>query len=241
MLSGRQPVHKILDRIKLYKASSIFGFSYINSPLYGGRSQFDVHTIPKETIDAFQKDGITFDIALSNHHFNEALYKETIPLLEEHYKEGNGIVVVNNRLARVIRRDFPKYKIKASCIRDPRSLDSINRSLELYDEIAIHPQAMRDTAFIKNLPEKHRMILFGGIGCLLDCSNTVCFPIASKVFAVNPDIKKGCAKLNSGYVSPFYWFDWENSPLFEGFNKIKLELPQKHQFEVRLSKDWPNK
>ena len=241
LLSGRSPISRVVAMAEKYQAANVFGFSYLYSPLYGGRSIYAEHALSKDIIDALESKGISFSITLSSHFFSEAQYEQSLPLLQEHYKPGNSVTVLNTKLAQRIRADFPDYILKASCIREPRTLEAVSRALDIFDEVVIHPQSMRNPAFIRALPEKNRIILFGGIGCLLDCSDTVCFAIASKVLAGDSKRKKGCPKLNSGYVSPFYWFDWENSPLFDGFNTIKLELPQDHQMQVRLPPAWPLK
>ena len=239
ILTGRSINKNIRETAKQYNAKSVFGFSYIKSPLYGGRLTYEVNVIPKDTIDDLKLSGVGFDLALSNHYFNEDLYQQTIPVLEEHHEIGNSVIITNNKFALRVRSDFPKYRIKASCIRNPRTIESVYRTLEIFDELALQTNAIKNKTFIRSIPPelRDRVILFGNSGCLFNCAKPICYPSISRQFA-GISIDYQCTnKDNQKHFENFYWFNYEDSELFDGFNNIKLVLPQPHHKIIHLDVD----
>lgn len=243
-MTGRNTNSDILGSIDQYNVKSIYGFSYTFSPLYGGRKFWKEHAIPKETIEELHRRDVGFDLTLSSHIYSDEAYEQTLEMLERHHRVGNTVTVVNNTLARKLRTDFPKYRLKASCIRDPRTLDRLYKDIELFDEVVLDPNMLRDFDFIQSIPYEIRdnIVLFGSTGCMFNCSNKTCFPTISKDYAKSTmSVTDGCIKNRHGFKSPFYWWDYENSPLYEGFNRIKLELPMAHQMPIRFPTDWGTK
>lgn len=177
------PIMNFLDRhfdaIPRDEIDSIFGFVE-RSPLYGGR----IFTAPELTaadVSAMYACRIGVRLPLTNHHVEETEYEEQAPLLEVFHRDGNAAIVTNDNLARWIRRDFPKYRIEASVIKNLKTHDRIKMALDLYDTVVLPMELNEDTDFLIRAPEKHRITLFANAGCALTCPSKICYMSISKI------------------------------------------------------------
>lgn len=242
LLSGRGKGENLLDIIEQYKPKSVFGFSEEPSRLWGGRPYDNFHIIKNDIIEKFQNNGVGFDLVLSNILYSEDAYNNARKyLLPKYHKDGNGVVVTNWKLAVAIRRDFPKYNIKASCIRNPRTLAAIERGLELFDQVALQSNLIKNREFIESIPLniRDRVILFGSSSCLFNCSKPSCYPAISRQNFKVP-VTGGCSGSGEPLLHRFYWFNYEEAKLFRGFETIKLVLPKGNSKIIYLDADTGN-
>ena len=237
MLSGRSFGRDLFDDITKFKATSVFGFTEKRTPLWGGRI-YQNNVLSDTTVHKILNMGIHFDLVLSNLLYSDQAYRRTIPLLEEYHAAGNGVVVTTNKLAEKIRKDFPKYRIKASCIRNPRSISSIERSLELFDLVSLQPNAIKNRDFISSICQKirDRVILFGSSSCLYNCTRPTCYTGMSQMNFGKP-ATGGCSGSGSPMLKRFYWFNYEEAEIFKGFPLIKLVLPRPDSNIIHIDAD----
>jgi hypothetical protein len=240
MLSGRNYGNQIEDDVITYKANRVFGFTRYKCPLYGGRQYTGFHTTDEQIIK-FRDAGIMFDIVMSNHHFSDDAYRKSMHMLEDYHYHGNGIVITNYKLALRIRKDFPKYKLKASCIRNPRTLYSIERGLEIFDDVTLQPNAIRNPDFINSICPKirDRVILFGNAECLYLCSKPTCY-IGVSQYNFGKHTTQSCSGDGKVGYQVVYQFNYESAKIFNGFNKIKLILPRQDSIIKHIDADTGN-
>jgi collagenase-like PrtC family protease len=119
-------------------------------------------------------------LPLTNHYVDKAEYESSAPMLERFHRDGNAAIVTNDDLARWIRRDFPKYRIEASVIKNINSYKRAGDAFDLYDTIVIPMELNQDEAFLKGLPCKERVTLFANAGCALTCPSKICYVSISK-------------------------------------------------------------
>jgi collagenase-like PrtC family protease len=177
------PIMAFLDRhftdLPRNEIDSIFGFVE-RSPLYGGR----IFTAPELTaadVRAMYENRIGVRLPLTNHHVDPAEYEDQAPLLDVFHRDGNAAIVTNDDLARWIRRDFPKYRIEASVIKNLKTHDRIKAALDLYDTAVLPMELNEDEDFLAGAPEKHRITLFANAGCALTCPSKICYMSISKI------------------------------------------------------------
>ena len=157
---------------------SVFGFVE-RTPLYGGRVFVKPELTPHDVGEMYYAN-IGVRLPLTNHYVTEAEYEETAPLLQKYHRDGNAAIVTNDELAKWIRRDFPKYRIEASVIKNLNSYARVGAALDLYDTVVLPMELNGDTAFISGLPNKERITLFANAGCALTCPSKICYVSISK-------------------------------------------------------------
>lgn len=157
---------------------SIFGFVE-RTPLYGGR-MFVRPELTERDVGEMYYAGIGLRLPLTNHYVSEAEYEDSKPLLAKYHRDGNAAIVTNDDLAAWIRRDFPKYRIEASVIKNINSYGRVTSALDLYDTIVIPMELNGDEAFLAGLPAKDRITLFANAGCALTCPSKICYVSISK-------------------------------------------------------------
>lgn len=157
---------------------SVFGFVE-RTPLYGGRVFVKPEITPRDVHELYYA-GIGLRLPLTNHYVSEEEYEASHALLERYHRDGNATIVTNDNLARWIRRDFPKYRIEASVIKNLNSYGRVNAALELYDTIVLPMELNGDVAFLSGLPAKDRITLFANAGCALTCPSKICYVSISK-------------------------------------------------------------
>lgn len=178
----KQPVkdyfNKYFPNIPLSKVDSIFGFVEPTT-LYSGRP-FLIRQISNNDYEFLKKNKIGLRIPFTNHYVSEKEYKKYRPLFEKYHKEGNSLIITNDNFASWIRKDFPKYKIEASILKEIDSLEKINKAFELYNTIVLPMNVNNNLELLKNIDQKNRITLFGNAGCALTCPDRICYDYISK-------------------------------------------------------------
>ena len=154
---------------------SVFNHTTDYSPLYGGRSFSLKNALTDRHIGQLEAHGIGIALTLTNHFFDEEKYRQTIPLLEKHHKPINSVICTNDELAVRIRNDFPDYTLKASLIKNIDTLEQIEKAYKLYNRVVIPMNKNDDNLFLRNIPEKDRIILFGNASCAYTCPKRTCY------------------------------------------------------------------
>ena len=180
--SADAPVMEFLQQnytnVLLHQIDSVFGFVE-PCTLYGGRS-FSAPQLSDSDTRAMYSRGIGLRIPLTNHYVTEEEYDRYLWLLEKYHRKGNSIIVTNNKLAAWIRRDFPRYQLEASVIKNIDSHSKIEAELELYDTIVLPMHLNQDLDFLGAIEDKRRIRLFANAGCALTCPSKICYPSISK-------------------------------------------------------------
>lgn len=182
---GKQPLTRIIPFLKqqfpttpLTQIDSVFGFVE-RCTLYGGR-QFVERQLSDDDVRELNSRGIGLRIPLTNHYVDEAEYSLYLWLLDKYHRKGNSVIVTNDKLARWVRRDFPKYQIEASVIRAIDTHAEISSALELYDTVVLPMALNQDFEFLEKVESKDRITLFANAGCALTCPSKICYPSISR-------------------------------------------------------------
>ena len=117
---------------------------------------------------------------MSNHYVDEEEYEESRPILDRYHASINSIIITNDDLARWIRRDYPRYTLDASVIKNIKSHRKIEEAFDLYDSVVLPMRINEDLEFLDKIREKERIILFANAGCALTCPSKICYPSISK-------------------------------------------------------------
>lgn len=198
---------------------SVFGFVE-RSTLYGGR----IFTKPELTpydIGELYYAGIGVRLPLTNHTVEPEEYDSNKPLLDKYHRDGNAVIVTNDDLAKWIRRDFPKYRIEASVIKNLKSYDRISRALDIYDTIVLPMELNEDEDFLAGAPGKERITLFANAGCALTCPSKICYMSISKINKTGAGEFKCSQPLKQRELMGMVDFDLERLQDL-GFNRFKL-------------------
>ena len=119
-------------------------------------------------------------LTLTNHYITKDLYLKNIPFLEKYHQKGNIIICTSDELTKMIRKDFPMYRLRASIIKNINTVDSIRQAFDLYDDVVIPMDMNDDDEFLENLPYKDRIVLFANATCAYTCPARVCYLNISK-------------------------------------------------------------
>jgi len=157
---------------------SVFGFVE-RTPLYGGRV-FVKPEITDRDVEELYYAGIGLRLPLTNHYVSEGEYRGSCVLLERYHRDGNATIITSDNLAKWIRRDFPKYRLEASVIKNLNSHARVKAALELYDTIVLPMELNDDVEFLASLPCKDRITLFANAGCALTCPSKICYASISR-------------------------------------------------------------
>jgi hypothetical protein len=163
----------------------VFGFlreHYGNelSTLYGGRA-FDGREFSDRDVFQLNNAGIGVRLPMSNHFVEPDEYESNQRLLDKYHRECNSIIVTNDDLAKWIRRDFPKYRIDASVIKNIKTHRKIDEALKLYDSIVLPMRLNEDLDFLEKIEAKDRITIFANAGCALTCPSKLCYVSISKI------------------------------------------------------------
>jgi hypothetical protein len=106
-----------------------------------------------------------------------------------------------------LRNDFPDFTLKASIIKNLNTPAKIRQALRLYDYVTVPMDKNDDDEFLRDLPEKDRIILFGNANCAYTCPARTCYVGFSQKIQGKP-VSSRCSKktlprLDLGQV----WFD----------------------------------
>ena len=186
-ISGREKPHsegiihylqRVHRNIPLSDIDSVFAFAE-PSTLYGGRRFIGPELLPDD-IQALYDNSIGFRIPFTNNYVETDEYNLNVLFLDKYHLMGNSMILVNDKLARWIKEDFPNYKIEASIIKNINTHKKINAALELYDTVVLPTSLNEDFEFLDKIEEKHRITLFAFAGCGLNCPSKICYPSISK-------------------------------------------------------------
>ncbi len=186
---------------------SVFGNTVYPSKLYGGRPYNFNNSLTDKHIETLNKKSIGLTLTLTNHYFDKGVYEANEHLLERHHQDGNFIVCYNDELAKQIKKDYPKYKIKASLIKNLNTIVKVKQALELYDYAVIPMEMNDDDAFLKAQPEKERIILFGNATCAYGCQSRICYAGISKQNRGKNEIAKCSRDIIPGQSTGHIYFD----------------------------------
>jgi hypothetical protein len=177
------PVFTFLRRqygnIPLGEIESIFGFVQ-QSSLYGGR-MFGDRELSDRDVAQLNNAGIGVRIPMSNHFAEEPEYEKSRVILDRYHSKINSIIVTNDDLAHWIRRDYPRYTLDASVIKNIKSHEKIEAALELYDSVVLPMRLNEEFDFLEKIKHKDRIILFANAGCALTCPSKLCYLSISKL------------------------------------------------------------
>ena len=207
---------------KIENVVSVFGFVNEYSPLYGGRLFKPKLCLSYRQVNQLANHGIGMSLTLSNHNFTENAYNLTIPILKKLHKKGNSIIITNDKLALRIRRDFPLFELKSSVIKFQKTLDEINKDLELYDYVALAPKLNDQVELLQSIDRKEKVILFLNVSCLYNCEPEECFRALSDMMAEKVDKRRPwCSQIHNPAMRKLNRFDI-NDERFKGYSFFKI-------------------
>jgi hypothetical protein len=172
-------LRKNYGNIPLREIDSVFGFVE-PSTLYGGLA-FKNRELTARDVRQLNNADIGLRIPMSNHFVSEEEYEQNKPLFARYHKEINSIIATNDDLASWVRRDFPKYRLDASVIKNIKTYEKIDRALELYDSVVLPMRLNEDLEFLGKIEPKDRIVLFANAGCALTCTSNLCYKSISKI------------------------------------------------------------
>ncbi len=211
--------------IDFSQITSVFGSTTEPSGFYGGRVYDPAKSLNENQIDTLYNRKINLALTLTNHFFSHELYQQNLLFLEKYHREGNVIICTSDELARMVRKDFPMYQIRASIIKNLNSVRKVSKALELYDDVVIPMDLNDDDEFLESLPEKNRIMLFANAACAYSCPSRICYADISKSNQAGAE-KIRCKKQELGMLEyAFYFFNVEKFHQM-GFSNFKL-IPAK--------------
>ena len=176
------PIFSFLRRkfgfINLAEIESIFGF-VDETTWYGGRP-FNRPELSLRDVNQLNNAGIGLRIPMSNSYVGREEYDASCELLEKYHRQGNSVIVTNDKLAKWIRQDFPHYRLDASVIKNIHTYKQIDQALEIYDDVVLPMESNENFSFLDNIGDKERIILFANAGCALTCPSKICYASISR-------------------------------------------------------------
>ncbi len=198
----------------------VFGF-VAATPLNGGRG-YRTPELSEADIAYLRDQQIALKLPLSNPFVDRDAYRASWELLARYEDPANVVVITADRLARWIRRDFPRYQREASAIKNITTPARLARALTLYHSVVLPASANDDLAFLESLAEKSRIRLFANAGCAYRCPAKVCYSAFGRSNRNQPITQaQTCSQQFTDHRSQFTHFD---TKLFEemGFHRFKL-------------------
>jgi hypothetical protein len=109
--------------------------------------------------------------------------------LNKYHREGNAVIVTNDKLADRVRNEYPLFRIEASAIKDIKDKYSLDKSIDtgLYDNIVLPICANDDIDFLKEINNKDQIRLFINAECSYTCPNKVCYGTTDQINKDNRD------------------------------------------------------
>jgi hypothetical protein len=218
--------------LNISQIQSVFGSTTEYSDFYGGRVYEAEKSLTQPQLDTLYSKNINLALTLTNHFFSKELFDKNLPFLEKHHRQGNVVICTSDELAKLIRTNFPLYKLRASIIKNLNTIKKIKKAYDLYDDVVIPMDMNDDDEFLESLPQKERLMLFANAACAYSCPARICYPGISKVNQAKAEIVR-CKKREIGlYEYAYYFFDVDKfynmgfsnfklipASLFEGFPK----------------------
>lgn len=158
------------DRLK--QLQSVYGFLY-DSPLNGGRLRKDCVQFPMDVIDKLNSLGIGYEftltnITLANEHLEDP---HTNKILGRFENPLNSVIVAHDSVADYIKRAYPGYRLRASCIYNYVTAEEINKACERFDGVCTFPEVNHKQEVLRAIRHKEKITLFGTSICLNLCGN----------------------------------------------------------------------
>lgn len=177
-LSGRRfrptMIARMFDQAdKLNELESIFGF-LIESPLNGGRIRAGSLNYPPEEIEKLNDMGVGYSFTLTSlaatpEHLEDQWTNEMLRRFENPL---NSVIVAKPLVENFIRKRYPGYKLRASCMYDFKTINQINEATERFDIVACWPDINdKSDEELSGLVNKDRVMLFGAQVCLKKCGD----------------------------------------------------------------------
>lgn len=231
--------------INIQQVDGVYGYleEGPDAPLYGGRVLVDAKPeIWMEDVQFLYSNGIGIKIPLSVYpSFTEKEYEATKPLLELYHEEFNTIIVALDELAGRIRKDFPKYKIELSAVRDINNITKLHNVIDKYDAVCLPIECNDNTEMLQAIEQKDKIRLFVNAECSYNCPNKICYKSVSE--ANKGDLKTTtCSAYGLKTPRKFYKddIDWTKFyfPIANyeqmGFSKFKVLSPRDTIGNVRF-------
>ncbi len=212
-------------QINAENIEGVFGNTSMFSRLYGGRSFSKKNALTNKHIKRMYDNNIGLALTLTNHFCSDEAYRESLPLLRTNHRKGNSIVCTNDELALKIKNDFPDYQIRASMIKNIKTIEGVKKALEIYDAITLSMDLNTDNDFLDSIKNKDKIILFGNATCAYTCPERNCYlGFSQQIFGKSVTSicsKKKIPRVEKGYV----YFDIDK--LYQkGFSRFKLIPPK---------------
>jgi len=178
-----QPVDDFLNlqypAVDKFAISTVFGFVE-RTTLYGGRI-FIGPELSESDVQTLYNWEVGLKLPLTNTFASEEEYEKEYTFLEKYHRKGNSVVLVNDELARWIRRDFPDYEIEASVIKNISKQSTIDKYLDIYDIIVLPMDLHRQPEYLESLEPKSRLRLFITAACAFTCPAKTCYKSISRI------------------------------------------------------------
>jgi len=221
------PVFQFLRRhfghIPLNRIESLFGFVEY-TPLYGGRV-FHRRELSERDVFQLNNAGIGLRLPVSNHFISSEEYEASQEFLQKYHTDVNSVIVTHDDLARWIRRDFPKYRIDASVIKNINTPKKLAQALDLYDEVVLPMTSNEDLPFLESIEDKSRITLFANAGCAFTCPSKTCYVSVSKINKQDSEQAFQCSQ-SLKERELLGMIDFDIAALVEmGFHSFKLLRP----------------
>jgi len=221
------PVFQFLRRhfghLPLNRIESLFGFVEY-TPLYGGRV-FHGRELSERDVYQLNNAGIGLRLPLSNHFVSPEEYAASAEFLSKYHSEMNSVIVTDDNLADWIRRDFPRYRIDASVIKNISTPKKLEQALTRYDEVVLPMASNEDRPFLQSIADKTRIMLLANAGCAFTCPAKTCYVSVSKINKRNGEHAFQCSQsLKERELLGMIDFDLDGLVAM-GFNSFKLLRP----------------
>ena len=154
---------------------SVFGAALFPSRLYGGRPYDMKRALTNIHLRQLAELGIHISITMTNHYVDDDAYEQSRSILERCHAHGNSIICTSNRLAKKIKRDFPRYGLRASILQKQNTIEKIGKALELYDQVVVPMEMNDDDDFLERIPWKGKVMLFANANCGYRCDVRSCW------------------------------------------------------------------
>ena len=207
--------------LDLSQISTVFGSTTEPCDFYGGRVYSPEASLSDVQIEVLNSRNIGLSLTLTNHYYSRELYDANLPFLEKYHRKGNVIICTSDDLARMIRKDFPLYSLRASIIKNLNTLEKVKKAFGLYDDVVIPMDMNDDDEFLEGLPGKDRIMLFANAACAYTCPARTCYAAISK-YNRRLVTGKSCTKERQGTLDQGnYFFNVEKFHQM-GFSSFKL-------------------
>jgi len=211
--------------LNLTQIRSVFGSTTELSGFYGGRIYDPKKSFTETQLETLYLRNINLALTLTNHFFSMELFEKNLPFLEKYHRKGNIIICTSDELAKLIRKNFPLYRLRASIIKNLNTVEKVKMAYDIYDDVVIPMDLNDDDEFLESLPEKERVMLFANAACAYSCPARICYPQISR-FNQAKGSKIRCKKEELGMLEyAFYFFDVDKFYNM-GFSNFKL-IPAK--------------